>query len=423
MSEAKQSSGPGAGGTVSLDEARRLVLAQARVPTDTCAEVPLLDALGRTLARDVVATGPWPTTDRAAMDGFALRTDGTGARAGARFHVVGAALAGHPFAAALGAGEAVRIMTGGVVPAGADTVVRVEDSDGFGGAEVTISADVPAGANIRPQGSEVAAGARLLARGRRIAASEVAALAALGVVRVPVAAAPRVAIVSTGDEVVDVASEPAPHQVRDSNSWALAAKAIECGALPTRLGIVADEPAALRTALERGLAHDVLLTIGGVSKGTHDLVHGTLQQLGVERLFHGVAVKPGHPTFFGVREVAGAVRCLVLGLPGNPASSVTMFELLGAPLLRALAGAEPVVELRARAAGVRFRRNAREQLIPAALRVAEDGVLEAVLAALRPSGDPFGLLDGDGFARVPADADPAALREVRFVPYAGGDRR
>ncbi len=409
-----------------VDEARALVRIRCR-PLPEVETVALADALGRFLAVEVASTTPWPTTDRSAMDGFAMATCGRGIRAGEEFPLRGAALAGHPFDGELAVGDAVRIMTGAVVPAGADVVVRVEDSSGFEGDVVTVNADVPPGDNIRPMGSEVAAGTRLLERGRRIHAAEIGALAVLGHAEVAVVRRPRVAILATGDEVVGVDREPAPHQVRDSNSWALAAKVLECGGIPTRLGIAADEEGPLREALRRGLEeHDLLVTIGGVSKGTHDLVHTTLAELGVGRVFHGVALKPGKPTFFGVREVAptgGGAACHVLGLPGNPASACTTFDLFAVPLLHALVGAPEPVDVQVRPAGVPPRRNWRAQAIPGRLEVDADGVLRAVLAELRPSGDPFGLLEGDGYGLVAGDRDPGAEGSIGFVRYATGGSR
>src|SRR5262249_9399105 len=208
---------------------------------------------------------------------------------------------------------------------------------GFGGETVELHAGVRAGDHVRRRGSEVSAGQLLLAAGSRIRSAEIGALAVLGHARVAVYRRPRVAILATGDEVVDIAREPAPHQVRESNSHALAAQVRESGAEPQPLPHGRDERDALLPILRRGLAEaDVLLTIGGVSKGTHDLVHGCLRELGVREVFHGVALKPGKPTFFGECD---AGRAFVFGLPGNPASCYTVFDLLVRPLLAVLSGA------------------------------------------------------------------------------------
>lgn len=406
--------------TIDLDEARRRILARV-VPTDGQERVPLLESLGRRLADDLVCGEPWPTTDRSAMDGFALRAGTAEAGAGSRFRVVGEALAGHPFERSLADGEAVRIMTGGVVPAGADRVAKVEDTSGFAGGTVELRAAVRRGENIRPLGSEIAAGTVVLRAGARIRAAEIGVLAVLGRADVSVVLRPRVAILSTGDEVVDVAADVQPHQVRDSNSWAIAAKVLEAGGAPERLGVAGDDAASLRGALERGLTADVLVTIGGVSKGTHDLVHVGLNELGVAPVFHGIALKPGKPAWFGVREHGGRT-CHVFGLPGNPASAFTTFDLLVLPLLERWSGGAAAQELTLRLGGVAPRRNRRTQAVPARLTTDGDGQAVAELGAVRPSGDPFSLLGGDGYAIVPADVEPDSLRVVRYVDYAGGPR-
>lgn len=408
---------------IELIEARRRVLAQARVLTGV-ERVPLAAARGRALAADLRTDGPWPATDRSAMDGFALVCGAAGQTAGAELPVVGESLAGAPFLRALRAGEAIRIMTGAVVPAGADAVAPVEQTSGFQGATVRLLADVRAGANVRKQGSECAAGALALAAGSVIRPAEIGVLAVLGCVDVAVRARPRVGIVATGDEVVPIDASPAPHQVRESNSWALAAQVEEAGGAPTRLGVAPDEVAALRALLQRGLAtSDVLITIGGISKGTHDLVHGTLQELGVRTEFHGLDLKPGKPTYFGVVDGEDGSRKWVFGLPGNPASSFTVFDLLARPLLHALQGRAPGDwTAMASAAGAPWQPNSRLQAIPARFGVDGDGRAIAALSSPSPSGDPFRLVDGDGYVLVAGQQQPASGALVRFVGGGGGAR-
>ena len=380
-------------------EARARVLAAAAAGPAR-EQVPLEQAHGRFLAEPIRTTTPWPTTDRAAMDGFALRAGAAGLPAGATLPVVGESLAGRPYAATLPAGSAIRIMTGAVVPAGADAVVPVEQTSGFQGTVVTLQSAVRSGQHVRKMGSEMQAGQQVLAAGTRLWAAEIGALAVLGHAQVQVRKRLEVAIVATGDEVVAVDREPLPYQVRESNSWALAAQAVECGAVPLRLGIAPDEPAGLRSMLQRGLQQaDVLVTIGGISKGTHDLVFGTLAELGVRTEFHGIDLKPGKPTFFGTRAGPGAR--FVFGLPGNPASSFTVFDLLVRPLLLALVGAE-VDERPATVpvAGAPWLPNARLQAIPARMRAAATGELVTALVPPSPSGDPFGLLGADHYALI-----------------------
>ncbi|MEM7201739.1 MAG: gephyrin-like molybdotransferase Glp, partial [Planctomycetota bacterium] len=325
-------------GPISLAEAETLVRAAVERPLPV-EELSLESCHGRRLAADHLAPTPWPTTDRSAMDGFAVRAGAAGLAAGTLLRVVGECLAGHPFDGVVADGEAIRIMTGAVVPASVDAVVPVENTSGYAGSEVTLSQGATAGDHIRPQGSELAAGATVLSAGTRIRAAEIGVLAVLGQSRVGVYRRPRVAIVSTGDEVVPVDREPAPHQVRDSNSYALAAQVHENGGEPQRLGVAPDADEPLRAFLDRALADaDVVLTIGGVSKGTHDLVRDALRALGVAERFWGIALKPGKPTYFGAADRADG-RKLVIGLPGNPASCFTVFDLLVRPLLARLGGA------------------------------------------------------------------------------------
>lgn len=397
-----------------LDEALARVLG-ARCGRTAVESVGLDDALGRHLAEDLATDGPWPATDRSAMDGFAVATEG-GLQVGSEWPVVGQSLAGAPFDRTLPKGAAIRIMTGAVVPDGADAVVPVEQTSGFAGATVRFTAPVQKGQNVRPRGSEAKAGTVVLRAGTRLRAAEIGVLAVLGKATVRVHARPVVAIVATGDEVVPVESAPLPHQVRESNSWALAAQVRECGGEPVRLGVAPDEPEALASMLRRALdTADVVLTIGGISKGTHDLVHDGLVREGVVTDFHGIQLKPGKPTYFGAREQDGR-RAFVFGLPGNPASSFTVFDLLVRPLLSRLLGRAPrawtaVADLRGR-----FKPNARLQATPAALAV-EDGRLVADLLPPSPSGDPFSLVGGHAYALLPENADPAACPRARVVGY------
>ncbi|MBL8749477.1 MAG: molybdopterin molybdotransferase MoeA [Planctomycetes bacterium] len=402
---------------LTLRDARAHVLASCREPLGL-ESVGLFDAHGRVLGEDVVSAGPWPATDRSAMDGFAVRAGDAGLPAGTRCDVVGQSLAGSPFAGELPAGAAIRIMTGAVVPAGADAVVPVENTSGFQSSPVTLQAQVRRGQNVRPLGSELAAGQRVLVRGDRVGAAAIGVLAVLGRTNVAVVRRPRVAIVATGDEVVPVETVPLPHQVRESNSWATAAQVRECGGEPWRLGVAPDEPVALRRLLQEGLdGADVLVTIGGISKGTHDLVHGTLREIGVRTEFHGIDLKPGKPTYFGTRSTARGARW-IFGLPGNPASAFTVFDLLVRPLLVAVCGGEPgELIAAARAGGSPWVTNSRLQAVPARARVAADGSFVADLAPASPSGDPFGLLHRDGYVLVP---NQAPWGDGVLVPFVGG---
>ncbi|MCC7395723.1 MAG: molybdopterin molybdotransferase MoeA [Planctomycetes bacterium] len=416
-------------GPLSLQDARAQVLATA-LPLVEVERVPLGRACGRYLAAAIHSDGEWPATDRSAMDGFALAAGASGLPAGSELPVVGESLAGAPFAGVVPAGAAVRIMTGAVVPAGADTVVPVEASSGFGGARVTFPLAVAAGLNIRRRGSELAAGQRVLAAGHRIDAAAVGVLAVLGYQEVVVLRRPRVAIVATGDEVVPITETPAPHQVRESNSWALAAQIEACGGEALRLGIAPDEPVALQRLLGQGLATaDVLVTIGGVSKGTHDLVHGALAALGMQTVFHGIDLKPGKPTLFGTIASGAAATDAprwVFGLPGNPASTFTVFDLLVRPLLLRLAGGEAGDWTATAKVSTGWKTNSRLQASVARLRFGADAKVAVELLRSSASGDPFALLHGDVYAlipgQVPGQVAPGAEVTVSIVGRADGVR-
>ena len=405
------------GMTIELTEALRRVLGApcGRSRTET---VELPQARTRFLAEAIAAEGPWPATDRSAMDGFAVAA-GEGLSSGARLSVVGQSLAGRPFDQTLMPGCAVRIMTGAVVPAGADAVVPVEQTSGFASDPVELTAAVQKGQNIRPMGSEAKAGQLVLRPGTRIRAAEIGVLAALGYAKVKVHARPRVAMVATGDEVIPVEGVPLPHQVRESNSWSLMAQVEECGGEAIRLGVAPDEPEALRAMLARGLEEaDVLVTIGGISKGTHDLVHDTLAALSVATDFHGIHLKPGKPTYFGQRVQADR-RVSVFGLPGNPASSFTVFDLLVRPMLLRMLGQDPepwqsVARLRGS-----WKPNARLQATPVRLH-AEGGEWIADLLPPSPSGDPFSLTGGVAYALIPGGEKPGERTVATIVGYSSG---
>ena len=404
---------------IELHAARERIL-QLVQPCTRTELVPLGEAHGRVLARSVCTDGPWPATDRSAMDGFAVAAGDAGLPEGTALPVVGESLAGRPFGRQLRAGEAIRIMTGAVVPTGADAVVPVERSSGYEGEQVTFSARVEVGANIRRIGSERGAGVEVLAAGRRLDAAAIGALAVLGRHEVEVRARPAVAIVATGDEVVPVDATPLPHQVRESNSWALAAQVAECGGVAARRGIAPDDPDALRILLQQALVGaDFVVTIGGISKGTHDLVHETLASLGVVDDFHGIKFKPGKPTYFGARQDGGATQ-YVFGLPGNPAASFTVFDLLVRPAIKRWSGSDPGTwGTRVTLGDASWKTNWRAQAVRAELGRAADGSLCASLSGPSASGDPFSLLHGSCYALIPADQ---ARADVDSIEVAGGSK-
>lgn len=312
---------------VDADEAAALVL--ERTPVLPAELVPLAGCAGRALAEDVVASAPLPPFPSSAVDGYAVRS----ADGGGRLRVAGESAAGRPFDGPLPAGSAARILTGGVLPAGADSVVMVEDveqDDGW----VVVPEGFPGGRNFHRPGDDLRAGDVVLSRGEPLGAAELGLAAALSLPSLRVHRRPRVALMSTGDELVEVGETPGPGQIVDSNRWALLAALREAGADVTLLGVAPDRPEPLRRLVEDALgAHDVLVTSGGVSVGTHDLVKPLLESLGEVHLGR-VRLKPGKPFTFATLPDGR----LAFGLPGFPVSSLVTFEVFVRPALRRMQG-------------------------------------------------------------------------------------
>jgi molybdopterin molybdotransferase len=393
---------------LSLEEALKRIL--ERVTPLEPETVPLAAAAGRVLAEDARAVVDLPPFPSSAMDGFAVRSEDTPGR----LPVVARIAAGLPAPRTLEAGEAMAIATGGVVPAGADSVIPLEyvvDRDN----EVEIPTAVVQGDNVRPRGGDVAAGDVVVPHGARLHAAQIGALAAAGLDGVVVARRPRVAVLATGTELRRPGETLGPGEVYEANGVLLATALASAGADVDTLPVVADDESSHRGALERGLAADVLVTSGGVSVGPHDLVRRILAELGVEEVFWGVAVKPGKPLAFGVRG-----STLVFGLPGNPVSSLVGAEVFVRPALLALQGATvpgPVFSEGRLAAAVR-RNPHRDEFLRAIAVASEKGVLldpvrgqESHMIARAAAADALVLAPrGEG--------DLAAGESVRYLPLA-----
>jgi molybdopterin molybdotransferase len=317
---------------IEYPEAERLVLESTpRLPVE---EVPLGEALGLALARDLEATTDSPPFDNSAVDGFAIRS--ADAEVGRVFPVVDEAPAGRPAGKSVGEGEAIKIFTGGVIPDGADAVVMVENTSGWG--ERFELKQVPApGNNIRDAGEDTRKGDVILREGTEVGAPEIALAATQGYGALPVYRRPKVVVLSTGTELVEPGTRGlSPGEIFDSNSYAIVAAAREAGAEARRLYAASDEAEALRAAIEEALeTADVVVTSGGVSVGEKDLVKSTMLDLGVEQVFWGVKFKPGKPLFYGTR---GETR--LFGLPGNPVSAMVCFDLFVRPALMEMMGRE-----------------------------------------------------------------------------------
>jgi len=324
---------------IEFDRALRIVLS-SELPPMGAEIVPVIAALGRVVKGDVGSTEDVPAFDNSAMDGFAVRSEDI-RNVPAKLRVVLDLPAGSVASRPLALGEAARIMTGAPIPPGADTVVRVEDTEEAEGT-VTVLKHVEAGRNIRHRGEDVRRGSTAIRNGTVLRAQEIGVLGSIGRVSVVVAQRPRVAILSTGDELVECHEPVGPGQVRNSNSLTLASLVRMYGGEPILLGIARDNLADLRERLAVGLAADMLVTTGGVSVGKYDLVKDVLGEAGLELRFWRVAMRPGMPTAFGL--VRGKP---VFALPGNPVAVVVTFYQFVRPALLQMMGArclrKPVV--------------------------------------------------------------------------------
>jgi molybdopterin molybdotransferase len=315
---------------LSVEEAQARILSQ--IPRLSPERVILAEAAGRVLARSVVAGRDLPPFSNSAMDGYAVRAVDLSPTGITRLRLVGESRAGTRRPASIQEGEAARILTGAPIPPGADTVVMQEHTSLEDGA-VLVQRAPPHGAHVRHAGEDVERGAMTLLDGMPLGAGEIGLLAALGVPFVEIYGRPRVGILATGDELREV-DEPLEHgQIVTSNTHALCAQVVEAGGVPVPLGIARDDEADLQARIRRGLKCDVLLTSGGVSVGDYDLVRKVLEAMGWRSEFWKVRMKPGKPLAFGVLEGVP-----VIGLPGNPASSMVTFELFVRPALRTMAG-------------------------------------------------------------------------------------
>ena len=333
---------------LSFKEALQCVRSHAELLTKqprTSQEVPLLESLGRTLAEEIVADRDLPPFPRATRDGFLVRAEDV-QTVPAELNIVGQIRAGGELPrdfTELKKGQAISIMTGAPAPGRANAVVMVEHTERHGHA-VRLLRSVTAGENIVPQGSEARAQTRLIEPGTRMSHPQVALAAAVGRSRVSVYSRPRIAILPTGDEVVPLEAEPASNQIRNSNSFSLAAQVIKEGAEPIQLPIAPDEPARLRELIHQGLESHLLLLSGGVSAGEYDLVEDVLRDFSAEFLFTGVQIQPGKPLVFGrARSPNGSPErwTYFFGLPGNPISTMVTFELFASILIRSLSGRAP----------------------------------------------------------------------------------
>jgi len=367
--------------------------------------VGLHDALGYVLAENILADRDYPPFHRSTRDGYAVRS--ADARTGATLRCSGEIKAGDTVSTPLARGTCVQIMTGAAAPPDADAVVMIEHTSRSRD-HIRFDRDTRVGQNIVPSGSEVKSGGTVLQQGTRLGFAELALAAQVGAIELHCAAKPRVAILSTGDEIVPVDAQPGPFQIRNSNSISLATQVRVAGGEPVLLGNAPDHVGELRMQMERGLKEDILVLSGGVSMGKYDLVETVLKELGAEFFFDSVAIRPGKPAVFG--------RCrnvFVFGLPGNPVSTMVTFELFVAPAIDILSAAAPrsLPLLEARLAAPLTEKPGLTHFLPAKVEW-PDGIAQVRALPWQGSGDIATLAQSNAFLVIPADCEKLETGEL-----------
>ena len=401
-----------------VDEVERLIAARI-APVAETEVVDLSRACGRVAAADVLAGVDLPPFDNSAVDGYAVRHADLQGGAETRLAVVDRVTAGHGSARALMPGEAIRIFTGAPMPAGADTVFMQEDCRVEGGA-VVVPPGLRAGANRRLAGEDIRAGAIAIPAGRRLAPQHVALAAASNVTALTVRRRVRVALFSTGDEIVEPGAPRPAAALYDSNRRLLAAMLDRLAAEVTDLGILPDDPVGLAAALAAAARrHDMVLTSGGVSTGEADHVRSAVEKVG-RLVFWRVAIKPGRPVAMGVIPGDAGSGAAFVGLPGNPVAVFVTFVRVVRPLLMRLAGAipEPIIALPVRLAFPYRKKQGRREYVRVTLRRASDGAIEATKYPQDGAGIITSLTETDGLAELTEEMTSIeAGTTVGFLPY------
>jgi molybdopterin molybdotransferase len=402
-----------------IADMERLIIERV-TPVAEVEQVPLSDALGRVVATDIAAPEDLPPFDNSAVDGFAVRHADLAAGADTRLIIAERVTAGHAAAHPLAPGQAIRIFTGAPMPAGADTVFMQEDCRVEANA-VIVPPGLERGANSRFAGEDLCKGAIMLPAGRKLTAADLALAAAQGATRLPVRRRLRVAVFSTGDEVVEPGALRPTAAIYDANRLLLGGLLQKFGALVTDLGILRDDPTALTTAIAAAAVdHDLIITSGGVSTGEADHVRTAVERVG-RLVFWRVAIKPGRPVAMGAVPAGPPGHAAAFaGLPGNPAAVYVTFVRVVWPLLLRLAGAAPrrLVALPVRATFAYRKRKGRREYVRATLRHAADGTVEAVKFPRDGAGVITSLTETDGLVELGEEATqiaPGAI--VGFLSY------
>lgn len=403
-------------GVLTFEKAREAVEEYCRrLKAPQQESVSISEAVGRVLAKAIVADRDFPPFPRATRDGYALRADDL-RKIPAQLEVVGQIKAGALWEGTVEQGRAVEIMTGAAAPAGADAVVMVEYTR-RNGQQVEVQRAVNPGENIVAQGSEAKSGQEMLAIGTRMGFAQIAVAASVGAATLSVFRQPKVAILATGDELVSLSAKPAPHQIRNSNTYSLAAQVQLAGGEPICLPVAPDEKPALLALVQQGLTADLLLLSGGVSMGQFDLVEEVLAGLEARFFFTGAEIQPGRPVVFGEAAPDKASPPVpFFGLPGNPVSTMVTFDLFVRPVLEALGGALPVrlPGAKARLAKEIKTKTGLTRFLPAVLR---GGLADPEVEVIRwqGSGDVLAAAQANCYAVVPPNRDHIAAGEAISV--------
>ncbi len=411
-------SGPPEAGIVSFEEGRHIVEQHAcGISPGEAETADLISAAGRVLADAIAADRDFPPFPRATRDGYAVRATDV-AEVPVRLQVITEIKAGDVPDASCNVkqGQAVSIMTGAPLPPGADAVVMVEYTAQTGNT-VEIKRSVKSGENFVPRGAEARQGEMLLDRGTRLDHAGIAMAASVGKSKLQVFRKPRIAVLATGDEIVEIDQMPGPAQIRNSNTYSLAAQIQNAGGGPVLLPVAPDERGRLRALIEEGLACDLLLLTGGVSMGKYDLVEQVLTELEAEFYFTGAQIQPGRPVVFGRcmhcrTGVSDPHETYFFGLPGNPVSTMVTFELFVRPMIQALAGSkpQPLIFLKARLKSEVRTKTGLKRFLPAVLS-GEFENAEVELARWQGSGDIAALAGANCYIVIPPDRDQISAGE------------
>lgn len=397
---------------ITVEEACRIVLDNVKVLPPKVVDIRA--ATGLCLAENVSSDMDMPPFDKSAMDGYAVIAEDT-LNPPASLSVVERIAAGFAPTRRLETGQASKIMTGAAIPAGADSVIKVEDTEELNNGQVKLLKRVKKGENVCWKGEDFQAGQVVLKRGSTLRPQEIGVLAMVGVKKVKVFSPPKVGIISTGDELVDISRRPGMGQIRDSNSYGLAAQVSQLQAEAGFLGNARDDRRAIIPLVKKGMKKDVLLLTGGVSMGEYDLVVDVLKELGINIFFQRVALRPGKPVVFGKRG-----ETVVFALPGNPVSTYVTFELFVRPAMRKMMGYSSLSRPKVRAQlGVEvLHKRTRREYRPALLEV-KDGRFYVTPVEWHGSADLLGTTRGNSLLIIPEDTEKLSTGQEVEVMLTG----